>query len=29
MSGEEPAIVREGAISPADIWSIIRDERDN
>ena len=29
LSGEEPLIVREGAIAAADIWNAIRAERDN
>jgi|SRR3989344_4897956 len=29
LSGEEPAILREGAISVADVWNAIRSERDN
>ena len=29
LSGEEPVILREGAISAADVWNAIRAERDN
>jgi len=29
LSGEEPAILREGAVPAADVWNTIRAERDN